>query len=224
MAAHCRWRTVSRSAATLPTQCRRASLAVFLAGPRHEARTAKRRTTFVRNIFIGEVVVILPSKGAPYLLCLFAIVIGWAPPVLAQQRSIEVSWVEVHDEISPRQVVSRKSRSLRFNLEDDITIITSARTYRADSEQITRNGTGLTRWRVEGPNTLVREQLNPGYIRRVTIQINGGSKCHASISFSPRSGTLYQMNRNLDGTGEVLFLRSVSAENVTCRTVGHAGV
>jgi len=168
--------------------------------------------------------VILPSKGTPYLLCLCAVAFGWAHPVLAQQRSIEVSWVEAHDEISPRQIVSRKSRTLKFNLEDDNTIITSARTYRPNSEQITRNGTGLTRWRVEGPNTLVREQLNPGYIRRVTIQINGGSKCHASISFSPRSGTLYQMNRNLDGTGEVLFLRSVSAENVTCRTIGHAGV
>jgi hypothetical protein len=167
--------------------------------------------------------VILPSKGPLYLLCLCAVAIGWARPVLAQQRSIEVTWVEVHDEISPRQVVSRKSRSLKFSLGDD-TIITSARTYRSNSEQITRNGTGLTRWRVLGPNTLVREQLNPGYIRRATVQIDGGSKCRASISFSPRSGALYQMNRNLDGTGEALFLRSVTAENVTCKIVGHAGV
>jgi hypothetical protein len=60
--------------------------------------------------------VVLASKGAPYLLCLCAVAIGWARPVLAQQRSIEVSWVEVHDEMSPRQVVSRKSRSLKFNL------------------------------------------------------------------------------------------------------------
>src|SRR5215467_8887321 len=166
----------------------------------------------------------LSSKDALYSLCLCAVAIGWAHPVLAQQRSIQVSWVEVHDEISPRQVVSRNSRFIKFSLENDNTIITSARTYRTNREQVTRNGTGLTTWRVEGPNTLVREQVNPGYIRRVTVQIDNGSKCHASISFSPRSGTLYQMNRNLDGTGEVLFLRSVSAENVTCRMIGHAGV
>jgi hypothetical protein len=170
--------------------------------------------------------VILHSKGAVYLLCLGAVAIGWARPVLAQPKSIEVSWVEVHDEISPRQVVSRRSRSVKFSLGDDNTIITSSRTYRPNGEQITRNGTGLTRWRVEGPNKLVREQLNPGYIRRVTIQIqiDGGLKCRANIGFSPRSGTLYQMNRNLDGTGEVVFLRSVTAENVTCQIIGHAGV
>ena len=166
----------------------------------------------------------LSSKDALYSLCLCAVAIGWAHPVLAQQRSIEVSWVEVHDEISPRQVVSRNSRFIKFSLENDNTIITSARTYRTNREQVTRNGTGLTTWRVEGPNTLVREQVNPGYIRRVTVQIDNGSKCQASISFSPRSGTLYQMNRNLDGTGEALFLQSVSAENVTCRMIGHAGV
>src|SRR5262252_8117612 len=128
-------------------------------------------------LFIREVIVILPFKGMIlYLLCLCAVAIGWARPVLAQQWSIEVSWVEVHDEISPRQAVSRKSRSIKFSLEDDNTIITSSRTYRPNSEQITRNGTGLTRWRV-GANTLVREQVNPGYIRRVTVQIDGASKC-----------------------------------------------
>jgi hypothetical protein len=177
----------------------------------------------VQHIHRG-IVVIPRRKGVLYLLCLCAVAIGSARPVLAQPRSIEVSWFEVHDEISPRQVVSRKSRSIKFSLGEDNTIITSAGTYRPNREQITRNGTGLTTWRIGGPNTLVREQLNPGYIRRVTVQIDGGSKCHASISFSPRSGTLYQMNRNLDGTGEALFLRSVTAENVTCRIIGHAGV
>ena len=182
------------------------------------------KSELVRAVFVRGVVVILSSKKALYLLCVCVVAICWARPVLAQQRSIEVSWVEVHDEISPRQAVSRKSRSIKFSLEDDNTIITSGRTYRPNREQVTRNGTGLTTWRVGGPNTLVREQFNPGYIRRVTVQIDGGSKCHASISFSPRSGTLYQMNRNLDGTGELLFLRSVTAENVACRIFGRAGV
>ena len=159
----------------------------------------------MRNIFIGEIVVILRCRAALYLLCLCITAIGSARPVLAQQRSIEVSWIEVHDEISPRQVVSRKSRSIKFSLGEDNTIITSARTYRLNREQITRNGTGLTTWRIGGPNTLIREQLNPGYIRRVTVQIDGGSKCQASISFTPRSGTLYQMNRNLDAPGKRCF-------------------
>jgi len=164
-------------------------------------------------------------KGAACLLCLGAVEICWSHPALSQQRTIEVSWIEVHDEISPRQVVSRHSRLLKFNLEDDNTIVTSARTFRHNEQQVTRNGTGLTRWRFDAPNTLVREQFAPGYIRRVTVQIDhGGLSCHARISFSPRGGTLYQMNRNLDGTGEVLFLRSVAAENVACKVTGHAGV
>jgi hypothetical protein len=87
------------------------------------------------------------------------------------------------------------------------------------------NGTGLTRWRFDGANTLVREQFAPGYIRRVMVQLDGGGlSCHAGIRFSPRSGKLYQMNRNSDGTGEALFLRSVAAENVACKVIGHAGV
>jgi hypothetical protein len=165
------------------------------------------------------------SFGAACLLFLCTIMIGWSNAVLAQQRSIEVSWIEVHDEVAPRQVVSRHSRLLKFNLEDDDTIVASSRIFHHNAEQITRNGRGLTRWRFDGANTLVREQFAPGYIRRVMVQINGGgSSCHASLSFSPRSGKLYQMNGNLDGTGEALFLRSVAAQNVACKVIGHAGV
>jgi hypothetical protein len=164
-------------------------------------------------------------KEAACLLCLSAVGISWSHLAGAQQRTIEVSWVEVHDEISPRQVVSRHPRALKFNLEDDKAIITSSRTFHHDEEEITRNGTGLTRWRLNGPNTLIREQFAPGYVRRVVVQIDGGGlSCHARISFSPRAGRLYQMNRNLDGTGEELFLRSVGAENVACKVIGHAGV
>ena len=164
-------------------------------------------------------------KGAACLLYLGAVEICWSHSASGQQRTIEVSWIEVHDEISPRQVVSRHSRLLKFNLEDDNTIVTSAGTFRHNEQQITRNGTGLTRWRFDAPNTLVREQFTPGYIRRVTVQIDhSGLSCHARISFSPRGGTPYQMNRNLDGTGEVLFLRSVAAEYVVCKVAGHAGV
>jgi hypothetical protein len=164
-------------------------------------------------------------KGAACLLCLGAAEICCWRPAFGQQRTIEVSWVEIHDEISPRHVVSRHSRLLKFNLEDCNTIVTSERTFRHNEQQITRNGTGLTRWRFDAPNTLVREQFAPGYIRRVTVQIDhGGLSCRARISFSPKGGTLYQMNRNLDGTGEVLFLRSVDAENVACKVTGHAGV
>ena len=161
---------------------------------------------------------------AAYLLCICDVVIAWSHPALAQQRSIEVSWVEIHDEISPRQVVSRHPRLMKFNLEDDNTITTPSHTYRPNGEQITRSGTGVTRWRFDGANTLVREQFNPGYIRRVMVQLDGSLDCHANISFSPRSGTLYQMNRNLDGTGETLFLRAVTAKNVTCKVIGRAGI
>ena len=165
------------------------------------------------------------SFGAACVPFLCMIVIGWSNAVLAQQRSIEVSWIEVHDEVAPRQVVSRHSRLLKFILENDNTIVTSSGIFHHNAEQITRNGTGLTRWRFDGANTLVREQFAPGYIRRVMVQIDGGgSSCHASLSFSPRSGKLYQMNRNLDGTGEALFLRSVAAQNVACKVIGHAGV
>jgi hypothetical protein len=164
-------------------------------------------------------------KETGCLLCLSAVGIGWSHLAVAQQKTIEVSWVEVHDEISPRQVVSRHSRALKFNLEDDETIKTPSHTFHQGDEQITRNGTGLTRWRLNGSNTLIREQFAPGYIRRVVVQIDGGGlSCHARISFSPRAGRLYQMNRNLDGTGEELLLRSVGAENVGCKVTGHAGV
>src|SRR5215470_15640038 len=130
-------------------------------------------------------------KGAACLLCLGAVEICWSHPALSQQRTIEVSWIEVHDEISPRQVVSRHSRLLKFNLEDDNTIVTSARTFRHNEQQITRNGTGLTRWRFDAPNTLVREQLAPGYIRRVTVQIDhGGFSCQARISLVPEGEPL----------------------------------
>jgi hypothetical protein len=173
---------------------------------------------------LGEAIVSRSFNVAAFLLCLCAVAIGWCHPVLAQQRSIEVAWVEVHDESSPRQVVSRHSRLMKFNLENDNTIVTSSHTYHPNGEQITRNGTGTTRWRFDGPNTIVREQLNPGYIRRVIVQLDGGLSCHASINFSPRSGRLYQMNRNLDGTGEALFLRSVAAEKVACQVFRHAGV
>lgn len=113
---------------------------------------------------------------------------------------------------------------MKFNLEEDNTITTSLRTYRPNREQITRNGTGVTRWRFGGANTVVREQFNPGYIRRIMVQFGGSLDCHADISFIPRSGNLYQMNRNLDGTGETLFLQSVTAKNVTCKVIGRAGV
>ena len=165
------------------------------------------------------------SFRAACLLFLCAIMIGWSNAVLAQQRTVEVTWIEVHDEIAPRQVVSRHSRLLKFNLEGDDTIVASSRIFHHNAKQITRNGTGLTRWRFDGANTLVREQFAPGYIRRVMVQIDGGGlSCHAGIRFSPRSGKLYQMNRNSDGTGEALFLRSVAAENVACKVIGHAGV
>jgi|SRR5580700_1123560 hypothetical protein len=161
------------------------------------------------------------SFGAACLL----FVIGWSNAVLAQQRSIEVSWIEVHDEVAPRKVVSRHSRLRKFNLENDDTIVASSGIFHHNAEQMTINGTGLTRWRFDGANTLVREQFAPGYIRRVRVQIDsGGSNCHASLSFSPRSGTLYQMNRNSDGTGEALFLRSIAAQNVACTVTGHPGV
>jgi hypothetical protein len=113
---------------------------------------------------------------------------------------------------------------MKFNLEDDNTITTPLHTYRPNGEQITRGGSGVTRWRFYGANTLIREQFNPGYIRRVTVQLDGSLDCHANISFSPRSGTLYQMNQNLDGTGETLFLRAVTAKNVTCKVIGRAWV
>jgi hypothetical protein len=164
-------------------------------------------------------------KKAACLVCLSVVGINWSHRAVAQQRTIEVSWVEVHDEISPRHVVSRHSRALKFDLENDNTIVTSSRTFHNDEEQITRNGTGLTRWRFNGSNTLIREQVAPGYIRRVVVQIDGsGLSCRARISFSPGAGRLYQMNRNLDGSGEELFLRSVGAENVACKVIGRAGV
>jgi len=164
-------------------------------------------------------------KGAACLLCLGAVGICWSHPALAQQRTIEVSWIEVHDEISPRQVVSRHSRLLKFNLENDNTIVTSSRAFQNNEQEITRKGTGLTRWRFDGPNMLVREQFAPGYTRRVVVRIDhDGLSCYARIGFTPRAGSVYQMNRNLDGTGEAVFLRSVAAESVACKITGHAGV
>jgi hypothetical protein len=147
----------------------------------------------------------------------------------AQQSDIEISYVEVQNAVSPKPGIFRVPRTTQVRVAGDNTLAVKGRSrygaggVQTTSEQVragedVRSGMTTSRWRVGGPNVLIRERTFPSHVVRTRIRVTGDA-CQATVTFHLKKGaTQYQMP--WAPTGEAAFFRAIHAENVTCKITG----
>jgi hypothetical protein len=158
------------------------------------------------------------------------VTIGLLGPASAQELAIDVAFVEIQDEASPRTAVHRVPMSLNFRLASSNALSESTRAdhgtsgMRTGSREVRpgetyASGIAKVRWRVGGQNVLVRETDFPGFIRRVTVRIVGKAACSATVGYHLKRGARqYEMRRV--SNREPVFMRALRAEGITCRIIG----
>ena len=161
----------------------------------------------------------------------------WLRPTLAaaglflagQASAVEfvVSYVEVQNEVRPRQATWSVNKSVTLKLQGGSAISEgySSRTTSGHSANLSGEGKfrdtmahgagGGTSWRVEDSKTLVRTWNRAQHVETMRVTVNGKS-CGATISYQLKpSFREYMMLAIRDR--QPLYFSSVSAQNITCR-------
>ena len=147
--------------------------------------------------------------------------------VEVRAAEIVVSWTEVQEEVRPRQGTRSVARTVRLSLRGGNVIADNVVTSGARGRSNTKSAEGRlgdsmtsgkskVSWSVRDSKSLVRTQDYPQHRSVIRVTTQSDTACVATVSFSLRPGFQeYRLKRIADG--EVMFFRSLSAENVSCR-------
>ena len=145
----------------------------------------------------------------------------------AAAAEIVVSWTEVQQEVRPRPGFNRVSKSIRLSLRggnviSDSFVATNGpkSSYRTNAgrlgNSIDFSSESKATWSVKDSKSLVRTQDRAQHASVITVTTQSDTSCSATISYALKPG--FQEYRLVRVSGHVVYLRSLSAENVSCRT------
>jgi hypothetical protein len=145
-----------------------------------------------------------------------------APPALAQS-TINIQYTEIQDQVRPKTIVVYNTRTVQVTLGENNKLSERFRSTGgavADStvgpnEPTACCGSGNARWRVSGPNALLREANYPQHIQRLTVKVEGKS-CTVSISYALKPG-FHEYRLTNQRSGQPEYLKSLRTDNISCR-------
>jgi hypothetical protein len=162
-------------------------------------------------------------------IAMAAIAFCIAPAFIASARAaeIEVSWVEVQQEVRPKNTTSTASKSVRLTLAADGKIAEHYSASNRRGQTNSRHGEGRFRetigprkrsqvsWHVENQKTLVRTWSREQHVQTIKVTAISDSSCRAEISFRLKPG-FREFRMTSIATGEPTFHSAVSATQIKC--------
>lgn len=150
----------------------------------------------------------------------FALIVV-APPALAQS-TINIQYTEIAERVRPDTKLVYNTRTVQMTLGENNKLSEKSRSTGglvADStvgpNETAATGSGRARWRVSGPNALLREANYPQHIQRLTVKVMGKS-CTVSVSYALKPG-FHEYRLTNQRSGQLVYMKSLRADNISCR-------
>jgi hypothetical protein len=150
----------------------------------------------------------------------FALIVV-APPALAQS-TINIQYTEISERARLDAKLVYNTRTVQVTLGENNKLSERSRSTAglvADTtvgpNETMAVGSGRARWRVTGPNELLREANYPQHIQRLTVKVVGKS-CTVSVSYALKPG-FHEYRLTNQRSGQLEYLKSMRADNVSCR-------
>jgi hypothetical protein len=139
---------------------------------------------------------------------------------------VVVSWTEVQEQVRPKQFTGRVAKTVRLSLrggnvigENSVSVVGRGKGKSKDIDGRFGNsissGKSRVSWSVQDSKSLVRTQDSPQQTQVIRITTQSDTACVATVSFRLKPGFREYRLRRSDG--ELMYFRSLSAENVSCR-------
>jgi len=159
-------------------------------------------------------------------VCPIAVIIAFAlivvAPAALAQSTINIQYTEISDRVRPDAKLVYNTRTVQVTLGENNKLSEKSRSTGglvADTtvgpNETTAVGSGRARWRVSGPNELLREANYPQHIQRLTVKVVGKS-CTVSVSYALKPGFHEYLLTN-QRSGQASYLKNMRADNISCR-------
>jgi hypothetical protein len=145
----------------------------------------------------------------------------------AQAAEIEVSWLEVQQQVRPKKATGHTRKAVRLTLAADGKVAEhySATNRRGQAntgvgegrfrETIGPPKRGRVSWQVENQKTLVRSWDREQHVEIIRVTANSDSSCRAEISFRLKPGFREYLAYTIS-SGKPAYHSAISATQVKC--------
>jgi hypothetical protein len=145
----------------------------------------------------------------------------------ARAAEIEVSWVEVQQEVRPKKVTSTTSKSVRLTLAADGKISDRYSATNSRGKTNARNGEGRFRdgisgykstrvsWQVKDSKTLVRTWNREQHVQIIQVTANSDSSCRADVSLRLKPGFREYLMYHISD-GKPAYYSAISVTQIKC--------